>query len=96
MRGLEPDLARQEFLKCILKGAAFIVAITVAVMLNRYFTLILLVSFIIGVSGLAEGFAARLIASPNIFGPINGLVLLVRIAYMVAIGRMLYLVFRPE
>ena len=52
MHGLEPDLARQEFLKRILKGAAFIVAITVAVMLNRYFTLILLVSFIIGFPGL--------------------------------------------
>ncbi|HAL84768.1 MAG TPA: hypothetical protein DCP12_03910 [Rhodobiaceae bacterium] len=89
-------MARQEFLKRILKGAAFVVAITVAVMLNRYFMLILLVSFIIGVSGLAEDFAARLIASPNIFDPINGLVLLVRVAYVVAVGRMLYLVFRPE
>ena len=96
MRGLEPDLARQEFLKCILKGAAFIVAITVAVMLNRYFTLILLVSFIIGVSGLAEDFAARIVASPNIFDPINGLVFIGRVAYIVAIGRMLYLVFRPQ
>ena len=96
MHGLEPELARQEFLKRILKGAAFIVAITVAVMLNRYFTLILLISFIIGVSGLAEDFAARLITSPNIFDPINGLVLLMRLAYMVVIGRMLYLVFRPE
>lgn len=65
-------------------------------MLNRYFMLILLVSFIIGVSGLAEDFAPRLIASPNIFDPINGLVLLVRVAYVVAVGRMLYLVFRPE
>ena len=89
-------MARQEFLKRILKGAAFIVAITVAVMLNRYFTLILLVSFIIGVSGLADDFTARIVASPNIFDPINGLVLLVRVAYIVAIGRMLYLVFRPE
>lgn len=65
-------------------------------MLNRYFMLILLVSFIIGVSGLAEDFASRLIASPNILDPINGLVLLVRVAYVVAVGRMLYLVFRPE
>ena len=96
MHGLEANLARQEFLKRILKGAAFVVAITVAVMLNRYFMLILLVSFIIGVSGLAEDFAARLIASPNIFDPINGLVLLARVAYVVAIGRMLYLGFRPE
>ena len=96
MHGLEPELARQEFLRRILKGAAFIVAITVAVMLNRYFTLILLVSFIIGVSGLADDFTARIVASPNIFDPINGLVLLVRLAYIVAIGRMLYLVFRPE
>ena len=89
-------MARQEFLKRILKGSAFVVTITVAVMLNRYFMLILLVSFIIGVSGLAEDFAARLIARPNIFDPINGLVLLVRVAYVVAVGRMLYLVFRPE
>ena len=65
-------------------------------MLNRYFMLILLVSFIIGVSGLAEDFTARLIASLNVFDPINGLVLLVRVAYVVAVGRMLYLVFRPE
>ena len=65
-------------------------------MLNRYFMLILLVSYIIGSSGLAEDFTARLIASPNIFGPINGLVLLARFAYIVAVGRMLYLAFRPE
>ena len=58
--------------------------------------LILLVSFIIGVSGLAEDFAARLIAGPNIFYPTNGLVLLVRIAYVAAVERLLYLVFRPE
>ena len=96
MHGLEPELARQEFLKRILKGSAFIVAITVAVMMNRYFMLILLVSFIIAISGLVEDFTARLVASPNIFDPINGLVLLVRVAYVVAIGRMLYLVFRRE
>ena len=65
-------------------------------MLNRYFMQILLVSFIIGFSGLAEDCAARLIASPHIFDSINGLVLLARIAYMVAVERMLYLVFRPE
>jgi len=96
MNGLESELARQEFLKRISKGTDFSVAITVAVMLNRYFTQILLVSFIIGVSALAEDFAARLIASPNILDSIKGLVLLVRIANIVAIGCMLYLVFRPQ
>lgn len=65
-------------------------------MLNRYFTLILLVSFIIGVSGLADDLTARIVASPNIFEPINGRVLLVHLAYIVAIGRILYLVFRPK
>lgn len=88
-------MARQEFQKRILKGAAFVVAITVAVMLNRYFILILLISFIIGVSGLAEDFAARLIASLNIFDPINVLVLLARVVYVVAVGHLFYLVFRP-
>ncbi len=72
------------------------VAIKVALILNRYFMLILLVSFIIGVSGLAEAFAARLIASPNIFDPINGLVLLARVAYVVDVERTLNLVFRSE
>ena len=56
-------------------------------MLNRYFMLILLVSFIIGVSGLTEDFAAGLIARPNIFDPINGLVLLTRVALVVAVER---------
>ena len=89
-------MARQEFLIRILKGAAFVVAITVAVMLNRYFMMILLVSFIIGVSALVEDFAARPNASPNIFDPINGLVLLACVAYVVAVERILYPVFRPE
>ena len=65
-------------------------------MLNRYFMLILLISFVMGVSGLAEDFATRLIASPNIFNAINGLVLLARAACVVAVERMLYLVFRPD
>ena len=47
--------------------------------------LVLLVSFIIGVSRLAEDFAVRLITSPNILDPINGLVSLARIAYVVAV-----------
>ena len=65
-------------------------------MLNRYFMLILLVSFIIGVSGLAEDFTARLIASLNVFDPINGLVLLAGVAYVIAVERTLNLVFRSE
>ena len=65
-------------------------------MLNRYLMLVLLVSFIIGVTRLAEDFAVHLIASPNIFDAINGLVLLARIAYVVAVERLLYLVFWAE
>lgn len=96
MHDLTSDEARQEFLQRILKGAAFMVAITVAVMLNRFFTLILLVSFVVGVSGLAEDEAARLVASPDILDPILGAVTLVRLTYVIAIGRMLYIVLRPE
>ena len=82
MRGLEADLARQEFLKR-LKGAAFIVTIKVAGILNRYSMLIFPVSFTSGASRLAEDFAARLIAEWNIFYPINGLILLLLVAYVV-------------
>ena len=81
-------MAQQEFLKRTLKSATFVVAITVAVMLNRYFMRLLLVSFIIGVSELTEDFVARLIARPNIFDRINGLVLLTRVAFVVAVERM--------
>lgn len=72
------------------------IAITVAVVLNRFFTLVLMISLIIGVSGLADDFTARLVASPDIFDPVNMAVLLTRVAYVVAIGRMLYLVIRPN
>ena len=58
--------------------------------------LVLLVSFILGVSRLAEDYVVCLIASRNDFDPINGLVLLERIAYVVGVDRLLYLVFRPE
>ena len=77
-----------------MKGATFIVAIKVAPILIRYFMLVLLVSFISGTSRWAEDLAARLIASPNIFDPINGLALLARVAYVVAVERTLNLVFR--
>ncbi len=72
------------------------VAIKVALILNCYFMLILLFSFINGTSRLAEDLAARLIASPNIFDPINELVLLAGVAYVVAIERTLNLVCRSE
>ena len=96
MHDLTSDEARQEFFLIILKGAAFMVAITVTVMLNRFFTLILLVSSVVGVSGLAEDVAARLVASPDILDPILGAVTLVRLTYVIAIGHMLYIVLRPE
>lgn len=96
MHSLELELARQEFLKRILKGAAFVIAITVAVVLNRFFTLVLLISFVIGVSGLADDFTARLVASPDIFDPVNMAVLLTHVAYVVTINRMLYLVIQPN
>ena len=79
-----------------MKGATFIVAIKVALILNCYFMLILLVSFISGTSRRAEDLAARLIASPNIFDPINGLVLLAGVANVIAVERTLNLVFRSE
>ena len=79
-------------MKRTLKGSAFVVAMTVAVTLNRYRMLILLVSFISGASQLAEDVSASLIADPNVFAFINGLVFLARIAYVVAIECMLNLV----
>lgn len=96
MRSLELELARLEFLKRIRKGAGFVTATTVAAVLNRFFALILLISFIIGVSGLAEDFAACLVASLDIFDPVNMAVLLMRVAYVVAIGRRLILLIRPK
>ena len=83
-------------LQKILKGSAVLVAITISMIFDRFFMIVLLLAFIIATLGIIDDLSARIAYSFSFFSPIPIAMLTVRLFITLTIGRMFYLVLNQN